>query len=106
MTDHTQANTAQPDKAPFSDGSGARGLTSTQREALEWLKAKRDALPMDRWSYGFNPPNGRRSMVAAMRTALARRGFVELQRISDRHIRYEITEAGRAALSPRSARHG
>lgn len=79
-----------------------RGLTSTQREALEWLKAKRDAVPFDRWSYGFNPPNGRRSMVAAMRTALARRGYVELQRISGRHIRYEITDAGRAALSKAS----
>ena len=74
------------------------GLTPTQREALEWLKAKRDAVPRDRWSYGFNPPNGRRSMVAAMRTSLANRGLVELQRISDRHIRYEITDAGRDAL--------
>lgn len=78
------------------------GLTSTQREALEWLKAKRDAAPFGRWSYGFNPPSGRRSMVAAMRTTLARRGLVELQRISDRHIRYEITEDGRAALSKAS----
>lgn len=75
------------------------GLTSTQRDALEWLKAKRDAVPFDRWSYGFNPPDGRRSMVAAMRRSLAERGYVELQRISDRHIRYEITEAGRAALA-------
>ncbi len=75
------------------------GLTSTQREALEWLKRKRDTVPLDRWPYGFNPPDGRRSMVAAMRTSLARRGLVELQRISDRHIRYEITDAGRAALA-------
>lgn len=82
----------------MSERASTKGLTSTQREALEWLKSKRDAVPLDRWSYGFNPPDGRRSMVAAMRTSLARRGLVDLQRISDRHIRYEITDAGRAAL--------
>lgn len=82
----------------MSERASTKGLTSTQREALEWLKSKRDAVPLDRWCYGFNPPDGRRSMVAAMRTSLARRGLVELQRISDRHIRYEITDAGRAAL--------
>lgn len=80
----------------------SQGLTSTQREALEWLKSKRDALPLNRWPYGFNPPNGRRSMVAAMRTSLASRGLVELQLISERHIRYEITDAGRVALAKAS----
>lgn len=76
-----------------------KGLTSTQREALEWLKGKRDSYPFDRQSYGFNPPTGRPRLASSMRRALAERGFVELQRISDRHIRYEITDAGRAALA-------
>ncbi|CAN7318423.1 hypothetical protein LJR009_001615 [Bosea sp. LjRoot9] len=79
------------------------GLTSTQREALAWLKAKRDAHPIDRFSCGFNPPNGQRSMVAAMRRSLAERGLVRVERISDRHLRYEITDAGRAALARAAA---
>lgn len=73
-----------------------RGLTSTQREALEWLKAKRDALPS--MPYGFNPPRGQSALIAAMRRALAQRGFVSVERVSDSHFRYEITELGRAAL--------
>jgi hypothetical protein len=88
------------------------GLTSTQREALEWLKAKRDAHPKDRWSYGFNPPTGNARLASSMRRALAERGFVEVTRVSDRHLRYEITDAGRAALlgatppSPEGASNG
>jgi hypothetical protein len=76
----------------------AEGLTSTQREALEWLAARRDNHPRSQQSYGFNPPSGRSRLASAMRRALAERGFVEVQRVSDRHLRYEITDAGRAAL--------
>lgn len=75
------------------------GLTSTQHEALKWLKARRDACPHTRQSYGFNPPSGRSALASAMRRALAARGFVRVERISDRHLRYDITDAGRQALA-------
>lgn len=81
------------------NAGGGMGLTSTQREALEWLRAKRDAHPDIRWNSGFNPPTGRRAMVAAMRRSLANRGLVRVDRISDSHFRYDITPAGRAALA-------
>lgn len=74
------------------------GLTSTQREALEWLKAKRDATHRDRWPHGFNPPTGNARLTASMRRSLAERGYVEVTRISESHFRYEITESGCRAL--------
>ena len=94
-------NPSQAPEASFAVGSGegALGLTSVQHEALAWLKAKRDATPLTRWSYGFNPPSGRRAETAAMRGSLARRGFIRVDRVSDRHFRYEITAEGRAALA-------
>lgn len=73
------------------------GLTSTQREALEWLRAMRERAG-DRQSYGFNPPHGNSRLASSMRRALAERGLVEVQRVSVGHNRYEITDLGRQAL--------
>jgi hypothetical protein len=86
------------------DGVGIRevralGLTGVQREALEWLKAKRDAWPLSRKPYGFNPPKHRSALSASMRRSLAARGFVQVERVSESHLRYDITDAGRAALA-------
>lgn len=97
----------RPPHPPSPEFAGRSGdLTSTQREALEWLKARRDGCPHARWPYGFNPPTGRPRLSASMRRALAQRGFVDVQRVSDRHFRYEITDAGRAALSRAGGEHG
>ncbi len=74
-----------------------RGLTSTQREALQWLKDRRDRVPFSQMSYGFNPPSIAR-LSQSMRRALAEQGYVEVQRVSDHHLRYEITDLGRLAL--------
>lgn len=75
-----------------------KGLTSTQREALEWLRSMRERAG-DRQAYGFNPPHGNPRLASSMRRALAERGFVDVQRVAVGHNRYEITEAGRAALN-------
>jgi hypothetical protein len=60
-------------------------------------------------SYGFNPGafGGERHSAAAR--GLAKRGLVELERISERHVRYRISHAGIAALqtaSPPPTAHG
>jgi hypothetical protein len=74
------------------------GLTSTQREALEWLRSMRERAS-DRQTYGFNPPSGRSRLAQSMRRSLAQRGFVEVQRVGVGHNRYEITPAGRRAIT-------
>jgi len=71
-------------------------LTEAQRRALALLGALHDRHP--RLAYGFNPRSFGGGRNAATARALANRGLVHLDRISERHIRYRITDAGRQAL--------
>lgn len=73
-------------------------LTKADREALEWLDAMRVKFPTN--DYGFNPQPGARGRYETCRRRLEQRGFVWINRRSERHFRYAITDAGRAALSP------
>jgi hypothetical protein len=70
-------------------------LTHHQRTMLKVLADMHDAHPAN--TYGFNPTWNERA-ARAWRTSLAEKGLVNLNRISDFHIRYSITPAGLAAL--------
>lgn len=67
-------------------------LTKAQTRALEWLAALHEKFPQN--DYGFNPTY-RAGDAATCRRSLAAKGLVHLNRLSDHHIRYSITDAGR-----------
>ena len=70
--------------------------TVAQIRALKWLAEMHEKFPTN--DYGFNPT--RRAMEAATcRRTLAPRGLVHLNRVAEGHIRYSLTDAGRAALA-------
>jgi len=75
-------------------------LTGNQRYVL----ARLARLPND--GFGFNPCSFGGSRSAATARGLASRGLVELNRISEFHIRYRISEAGRAALQSKETDNG
>jgi hypothetical protein len=75
-------------------------LTHHQMTMLQVLADLHDKHPGN--TYGFNPTWNERA-ARAWRTSLATKGLVHLNRLSDFHIRYSITDAGRAALSKKEA---
>lgn len=70
-------------------------LSKAQLRALNWLRDSHERFPQN--DYGFNPTYRARE-AATCRRSLAGLGLVLLNRISPWHIRYSLTEAGRAAL--------
>lgn len=75
--------------------SGA-ALTDLQRATLQRL------ADLDRFNdlVGFNPCSFGGERAAASARGMARRGWVSLSRVSERHVRYAITVAGLEALGP------
>ena len=64
--------------------------------ALQYLAAKEDNAIRPP-TYGWHMPSQR--TATACRRTLEPKGMVTIERISDLHFRYRITDAGRAALS-------
>lgn len=80
-------------------------MTSTKlTEQQRWVLTRLAEKTPNRFG-GVNPNSIGHASGAATARRLERRGLVSLTRISDLHIRYSITEAGRAALQQGGGDH-
>lgn len=71
-------------------------LTRGEKAALGWLAGLHSKFPDN--TYGFNPTY-RAKHAAACRRSLEARGYVQINRLSERHFRYRLTDAGRAVAA-------
>ena len=90
---HNAAREADASTLVNSAASPVR-MTPLQRRTLKRLAALDAANELS----GFNPCSFGGESAAACARGMAKRGWVTLSRISERHIRYGITVAGLMAL--------